>query len=358
LGSFALDVPVRASCRDPPQETNVNRDPRTSVAAAATPTASAGLLGRRGLLKAAAVGAVLSGTGSLAAPASAAPPRGRGPYFDLRTPSSPVLLGRRLHEAHRIMQSFAFDNINQRLFVAQLQNATSGDDLCISELDLQGNLRGWMHLDGVGHGVSIGVEAVGTRSFLWTETRSSARHSGGRGTALQRFEFVSGSSPADAQTFLPGSAVITCAVDQLHSRLLVRRLVEGRMELSVHDLTAAARGDFSDPLSRVSMPGVAGVFQGYALHGDHVYVLTGKGHIDPREIDSRLSCVDVRTGRLVQNGVRTWAGRSLLWREPEGMAVHRAPDGRTRLCFGLASHDRKNHGVRLANIYAKDALVG
>jgi hypothetical protein len=349
----------------------VNRDPRTSVGLDATPTptatatATAGLLGRRDLFKAAALGAVLGGSGSLVAPASATTPASAvtdqeeaSPYFDLRHPSSPVLLGARLHEAHRIMQSFGFDNVNQRLFLAQLQNATSGDDLCISELDLQGNLLGSMHLEGAGHGVSIGVEAVGPRSFLWTETRSSAKDSGGRGTALQRFEFVSGSAPADAQTFLAGSAVITCAVDQLHSQLLVRRLVDGRMELSVHDLTAAGQGDFSYPLSRVSVPGqVAGVFQGYALHGDHVYVLTGKGHVDPQEIDSRISCIDVHTGRLVQD-VRTFAGRSLLWREPEGMAVHLAPDGRARLCFGLASHHPADPGVRLANIYAKDVLVG
>jgi len=335
----------------------VTRDLRTPDAAGdAPPIRPAASVGRRSLLKAATAGAALSAVGPL--PAQAAPVPARGPVFDLRTPSWPVLLGVRLHEAHRIMQSFAFDDVNSRLFVAQLQNDTSGDDLCISELDLEGNLRGWMHLEGVGHGVSIGVEAVGTRSFLWTETRSSARHSGGRGTALQRFEFVSGTSPADARTFLPGSAVITCAVDQLHSRLLVRRFVRGRMELSVHDLAAAAQGDFSAPLSRISMPGVAGVFQGYALHGDHAYVLTGQGHHDPRHIDSRLSCIDVRTGRLVQNGVRTWAGRSLLWREPEGMAVHRTPDGQPRLCFGLASHDPRDRTVRLANLYAKDVLVG
>ena len=335
----------------------MTRDLRTSDAdAGAPPTRASGPLRRRSLLKAVAAGAALSGVGSLPAQAAPAPPRGRA--FDLRAPSWPVLLGVRLHEAHRIMQSFAFDDVNQRLYVAQLQNATSGDDLCISELDLQGNLLGWMHLDGVGHGVSIGVEPVGPRSFLWTETRSNASHIGGRGTALQRFEFASGTSPQQAQTFLPGSAVITCAVDQVHSRLLVRRWVKGRMELSVHDLAAAGQGDFSHPLSRVAMPGVAGVFQGYALHGDHVYVLTGRGHHDPRHIDSRLSCIDVRTGRLVQNGVRTWAGRSLLWREPEGMAVHRTPDGRTRLCFGLASHDRRDRTVRLANIYAKDVLIG
>ena len=333
----------------------MTRDLRTPDATDDAPDRWRAPLRRRSLLKAAAAGAALSGVGPLPALAAPAPLDGRP--FDLRAPSWPVLLGVRLHEAHRIMQSFAFDDVNQRLYVAQLQNATSGDDLCISELDLQGNLLGWMHLDGVGHGVSIGVEAVGTRSFVWTETRSSASHSGGRGTALQRFEFVSGTAPTGARTFLGGSAVITCAVDQQHSRLLVRRWARGRMELSVHDLTAAAQGDFTEPLSRFPVPGVAGVFQGYALHGDHVYVLTGRGHHDPRHIDSRLSCVDVRTGRLVQDGVRTYAGRSLLWREPEGMAVHRTPDGRTRLCFGLASHDRRDRSVRLANIYAKDVLV-
>lgn len=327
-------------------------DPLTSEPGADRPVA------RRSVLKAALGAAALTGAGSLSSPAQAAPAAAAGPYFDLRQPSWPVIVGRPLHEKHRIMQSFAFDNVNQRLYVAQLQNATSGDDLCISELDLQGKLVGWMHLDRVGHGVSIGVEAVGSRSFLWTETRSSARHSGGRGTALQRFEFVSGSSPTDAQVFLTGSAVITCAVDQLHSRLLVRRLVDGRMELSVHDLTAAAAGDFSEPLHRVPMPSLAGVFQGYTLHGDYAYALTGQGHSDPRDMDSRVSCIDVRTGRAVQNGVRTRAGASLLWREPEGMAVHRAPDGRTRLCLGLASHDRKDRRLRLANIYAKDVLVG
>ena len=313
-------------------------------------------LSRRGLL-AAAAGVALSGAG-FASPARAAAAATGSPYFDLRTSSSPVLLGVRLHEAHRIMQSFAFDNVNARLFVAQAQNSSSGDDLCISELDLQGNLVGWMHLDSVGHGVSIGVEAVGSRSYLWTESRSSASDGSGRGTALQRFEFVSGQKPSDVRTFLTGSDNITCAVDQLSSRLLLRRRVKGRMEVSVHDLAAAARGDFADPLARTWLSGIPGVFQGYTLHGDVAYVLSGQGHADPGDIDSRLTSFDLRTGRRVQSGVLTRAGASLRWREPEGMAVQRRADGQVRLCFGLASHDPRVPGVRLANIFTKGVLVG
>jgi hypothetical protein len=320
-------------------------------------------LSRRSLLKAGVGVGLAACVGLPGAPATAQTRLVQGglaptPYFDLRHPSATVFTGRRLHDSHRIMQSFAFDNVNQRLFVAQLRDGSSGDDLCISELSLDGDLLGYMHLDGVGHGVSIGVEAVGRRSFLWTEALSSHRDQRGRGTALQRFEFVSGQAPSDVRTFLRGSGVITCAVDQHFSRILVRRWGKGGMQLSVHDLRAAAQGDFSHPLSQVRMPRIGGVFQGYALHGSYMYALTGRGHVDQRNRDSRLSCIDLTTGRVAQLAVPTSAGSSLVWREPEGVAVHRRPDGRARLCFGLASRDRAGTPVRYANIFAKDLLVG
>ena len=253
------------------------------------------------------------------------------------------------------MQSLAFDNVNQRLFVAQLRG--SGDDLCINQLDLDGRVVGHMHLDGVGHGVSIGVEAVGTRSYLWTEARSSRSDGAGRGTALQRFRFVDGESPSDVRTFLQGSAVITCAVDQIAGRLLVRRMVSGRWELTVHDLDDAADGNFGDPLSRVWMPALGGVFQGYAFYGRYAYALTGTGQASPDdEIDSTISCINLNTGELVQRS-RTYAGSTLVFREPEGMAVHRTPGGEVRLAFGMATRDRLDGGLRFANVFYKNVLI-
>ncbi|MGK3202910.1 phage baseplate protein [Amycolatopsis sp. MEPSY49] len=66
-----------------------------------------------------------------------------------------------LHESHHVMQGFAFDNVNRRLFV-QAQNGTSGDDLCVNQLGFSGELLGSTHLAHAGHGVAIGVAPVGT----------------------------------------------------------------------------------------------------------------------------------------------------------------------------------------------------
>jgi hypothetical protein len=57
------------------------------------------------------------------------------------------------------MQGFAFDNVNRRLFVAQLRNGTSGDDLCVNQLSFAGELVGAMHLDGAGHGDPAAIDS-------------------------------------------------------------------------------------------------------------------------------------------------------------------------------------------------------
>lgn len=259
-----------------------------------------------------------------------------------------------LHEERRISQSFAFDNVNRRLFVAQLQNRTDGNDLCISQLELDGTLAGYMHVPDAGHGVSIGVEPVGDASYLWTEALSSSPAAEGRGTALQRFEFRSGEPPTDATLYLEGSEQITCATDEDSDRLLVRKRVDGMAEYTVHDLAAARKGDFSDPSWPGIRPNTSGTFQGYAFSGDYLYVLTGTRRDDPADPDSALSCFDLSTGELVQDSVPELVARDLPLREPEGMAVHRTRDGRLRLCFGLASSEKD---VRYANIFCKDVLV-
>lgn len=247
------------------------------------------------------------------------------------------------------MQGFTFDDVNRRLFVAQLADATDGDDLTISQLDLDGRLVGSMRLEDAGHGVSIGVEPVGDASYLWTETAASD----GYGTALQRFRFVDGGEPQDVRRFLEGERGISCGTDPTSGRLTVRR--GGRYD--VHRIADAARGDFSRPVAGGISPEVDGVFQGYATYGGHLYLLTGEGHADPDDLDSRISSFDLATGEAVQRDVLQDVGRSLPFREPEGMAVTRGPDGRVRLCFGFASRDSYRGRLRFANIYAKDRLV-
>jgi hypothetical protein len=176
-------------------------------------------LSRRSLLRAGggfAASATVLGCGvELAGPAAADVPA--SPYFDITQPSYDLFRDKILHESHHVMQGFTFDNVNRRLFVAQLQNGTSGDDLCVNQLDFAGNRVASMHLNGAGHGVSIGVEAVGSASYIWMECDSDRTDDKGRGTALARFRFVDGGTPS-VQRFLTGSKTITCATDPVNGR--------------------------------------------------------------------------------------------------------------------------------------------
>lgn len=309
-------------------------------------------ISRRTLLRAAgAVGAVgVVGAAGVALGQSSAS------RFDLDAPSQRwnALQRSVLHETFRISQSIAFDNTNRRLFVAQLQDGKDDDDLCINQLDFDGNLIGYMHVPNAGHGVSIGVEPVGETSYLWTEAVSSQPGPEGRGTALQRFAFRPGEEVEDAQVYLRGSDRITCATDADSERLLVRSHEADGDVFTVHDLASARDGDFSNPLTPGIRPDVPGTFQGYTFFGDYLYVLTGDGHDDPEDVDSALSCFHLVTGEAVAFDVPELVERDLPLREPEGMAVYRTRSGSPRLCFNLAT---QQHSVKFVNIFYKDQLV-
>jgi len=274
------------------------------------------------------------------------------PHFDITQPSYDLFRNKMLHESHHVMQGFTFDNVNRRLFVAQLQNGSSGDDLCVTQLDFDGNVVGAMHLDAAGHGVSIGVEAVGSASYIWMECDSDRTDDKGRGTALARFKFVNGGTPS-VQKFLTGSKTITCATDPVFDRILVRRNEGGVMRYSLHALADAAAGNFGAPLTTFAEPALGGVFQGYTLFGQYLYTLDGTGHDDPADIDSYVTRIDMNTGAIEARAL-TKAGSTLVYREPEGMAVYRTVAGETRLFLGFGSRD----GIdRYANIFYKNVLV-
>jgi hypothetical protein len=212
-----------------------------------------------------------------------------------------------------------------------------------------------MHLDGAGHGVSIGVEAVGADSYIWMECDSDGTGDSGRGTALARFKFVNGGTPS-VRKFLAGSKTITCATDPVNDRIVVRRNENGAMYYSLYALADAAAGDFGSPLAHFAQPALGAVFQGYAIYGQYLYTLDGSGHDDPADIDSYVSRIDMNTGAVVSRAL-TKAGSTLVYREPEGMAVYRTVAGETRLFLGFASRDTLDGVDRYANLFYKNALV-
>lgn len=271
----------------------------------------------------------------------------------------------RLHEAHHSLQGIGYDIVNRRTFAVQAQDGRPGADLCINQLSASGKVLAHMDVDNAGHGQSFGVETVGSASCLWFECDATENSENGRGTGLARFEFVPGKKP-QARKYLTGSAEIGCAVDPMHHRLLVRRLEGNEVWYRLYRLSDAAANDFSRPLAAVTEPpnrqlqpdGRTAVLQAFTVLGTYVYTWLGTGgHSgaagDP--LNSYLSAIDLRTGKIVQQQLIT-AGRSLMFREPEALGID-VLHGVPRLCFGFASRPGPSSPVRLATVYYLDTLL-
>ncbi|MEV5493997.1 teichoic acid biosynthesis protein C [Nonomuraea fuscirosea] len=311
-------------------------------------------MSRRGLLK---LGAGAAATVALAArPAAAAEGR-----FELTAPASPLIWKKGLYD-ETVLQSLAFDNVHGHIYTLQVKNGTgqnAAGNLCLTKLSLTGTVLGHMYLMGFGHGVQFGVEPSGSSAYLWTETDGVSDGSSSRGSRLARFKFANGqtlttSSPALTK-FKPISDAenTTCAIDPSTNRLIMRYADGSSFRYAVYSLPALKAGT-ARPLFEIAQPTGLGVFQGYAAYGNFVYMLTGEAYSEanPAPGNTYITCLDLRTGEQVQRA-RTEAGRSLDYREPEGMGIQLV-SGAPRLCLGLASGVT---GARKASIFYKSALV-
>ncbi|NUS27031.1 MAG: Teichoic acid biosynthesis protein C (Precursor) [Streptomyces sp.] len=277
--------------------------------------------------------------------------------IDLDVSAKRRLKEKALHEG-TVLQSFAFDEVHEHLYVLQVRRGGIGaGNLCLNQLDHEGTLLGHMNLQGFGHGVSMGVQnAADGKVWIWTEAEAK----GGYGQAVTRFHFVAGATRtvADVKTRkpIPGSTNNQPTVCMASERIAVRYRRKGKPRYRVWDLDAFVNRNYDHPIADIAQPDphpdTKIPFQGYALHGDHLYQLAGTAY-DPdtnppaESGNAYLSCVDLTTGELVQR-MRTVAGRSLTYREPEGLAVrHRTKKG---LYLGLASGAA---GARRFSLYAK-----
>ncbi|MBT2529858.1 Teichoic acid biosynthesis protein C (Precursor) [Streptomyces sp. ISL-99] len=275
-----------------------------------------------------------------------------------------------------VLQSFAFDDSRQRLYVLQVMQggiklpgesrAYTGTerrqrgDMCLNQLDFSGTRLGHMYLLGHGHGVGMGVErdAAGA-TWIWTEADARVAESGGFGRGITRFRFVDRqvrrSSAETTRYPVPGSTANQPSVDMSRKRIAVRHRTGGKVRYRVFSLAHAVAGNFSKPLHDFAQapahPDADVDFQGFALHGNYLYQLAGEayGTANPPSGhgNTYVSCIDIRTGSLVQRS-RTEAGYSLDYREPEGLAVRRT--SKPRLCMGFASGEV---GARRYSIYYK-----
>jgi hypothetical protein len=312
--------------------------------------------------------------------------------FDLSDGSTASILKKNLQRS-TVLQSFAYDNVNQHIYTVQLiggglqlpgestaPNAAArktNGDLCITKLDFAGNIISYMYVLGAGHGVSIGVEpGVGQSgqpvAYLWTETDVIPDSvDGGRGTKIARFPFTDGAvvkpnTPwLQKHTLVPGSTNATVSIDMAHGYLVSRyKAADGSYKLSIFDLAQVKLGNYV-ARSTLNLPAVDTAvtsFQGYTSYGNYAYLLEGtaygKGSSVAPNGNTYISIYDFNTGALVDRGL-TKAGYTLLYREPEGMAIQ-IPNPSTpsyaRLSFGFASYVSSTDESKQASIYYKDVL--
>ncbi|MFE2024368.1 teichoic acid biosynthesis protein C [Streptomyces hygroscopicus] len=298
-----------------------------------------------------------------------------GGRFDLSVPSAQLVREKTPHNS-TVLQSFAFDDINGHIYTVQLMQGgiqLSGEpapvsgadraahgDLCVTKLSLAGVELGSMYLLGFGHGVAMGCEPLGATACLWTE--SDANPDSGYGRAISRFRFADGAVLSSASSSLvkhrpvAGSTSNQPTVDMLNRRLLLRYRLGGEVRYRLMSLSGVSAGDYTAVYDDIPQTGVEDgeVFQGFTVLGDYLYQLTGTAYTDEDGANppsghgnTYVSCVDLRTGELVQRS-RTEAAYSLGYREPEGMAVQLSSP--RRLCMGFASGAA---GDRKASIYYK-----
>ena len=315
-------------------------------------------------LGATVAGAAALGSGALT-PASAFAAVPTSPMFDIGATPVHLFGPKMLHESHHGMQGFTFDDVNRRLFIVQALNGGSGADLVVNQVSASGAVLGSMVVEGAGHGVSIAAEASGDTTYIWIECDADINTSAGRGTALARVQFKDTvrKDIVDTAKCFQGSDTITAAVDPVNNRLMVRRREGTNRDwyLSVWSLDTARAGRTEDRLVHVlqPIPDPAETFQGYTFYGQYAYMFYGDGQTDPDNINSKIRCVDLNNvdshnvAQFVGSAGLTTAGSSLVYREPEGMAVHRMDSGRLGLFFGFASRSSSGGDNRYANLYYK-----
>ena len=299
--------------------------------------------------------------------------------FDLMAPGKELIRDKELYNG-TVQQSFAFDNVNQHIYVVQLmaggqqlpgeEAPVSGakrseqGDLTLTKLDIDGNILGHMFLTGFGHGVQIGVEVEGNTPYLWTETDSVAEGKDGWGTQLARFPFNNGAiltpdSPSlEKHRLIEGVDRTTVNIDPANELLTMRYRKDGVFHFALFDLKQVKRNKYV-PIADVLQPPM-GTFQGFTSYGGYLYILEGNafgnnGSVEPYG-NTYITSVDWRTGNVVDRQLFTGGG-SLTFREPEGMAI-RIPNmkhpQKAQLSIGFASNFTPN---RWGNIYYIDKLV-
>lgn len=257
-----------------------------------------------------------------------------------------------------VMQSFAYDAVNKVWIFAQVKNASTGA-LTLTKISPTGQKLGYMTLTDFGHAVSIGVEPMGSTTYVYTESHSVQNSSGiGFGTKIARFAWVnsatisSTSSSVTTYQVASGAISVTPMVDAVKNRITVqyKPSATARKQWVVYPLDQFKNKIFS-PIVTVQWPTELDTIphqQGYVwLNDQTILSYHGTNYNSSNTTgNATINEVNAVTGARTRSVLVTVAP-SLVYREPEGLANLNG-----NICTGFASGVA---GARKANVFCQVA---
>lgn len=297
--------------------------------------------------------------------------------FDITSEPKPFLLEKTVRDK-TVMQSIAFDNVNEHIYVLQVMagNQTVGDetvpvswrtrsqqgDLTLTQLDIEGNQLGHMHLKGFGHGVSMGIDMDDDIPYIWMETDAVDDGENGWGDKLVRFTFEdrevldASTDDLDKYVLIEDADRTTVNIDQAYNMLTMRYRLDDQFYYSVFPLDEVKEGKY-EPIYTYPQPEEIGIFQGFASHGRYLYLLEGDQTKDDKG-NTYVYAIDLEEETIIDKQFID-AGMDLPFREPEGMAIS-VPNldkpEEAILHFGFASEHR-DYAIKLVNIFSFEEFI-
>ncbi|WP_406290500.1 hypothetical protein [Embleya sp. NBC_00896] len=293
--------------------------------------------------------------------------------FDTAHVPGVVLQGAFAQGRRNVLQSFAFDNRAQQIYVMQVlpnnvrlsgesgpvpyAHRRAGGDLLCSRMDLNGRVLDFMYLRRFGHGTSFGVvPKAGGGVDLWLEgvprggdpTTSPARPPEATAVATTPYEpwssttnkAVDGDDASRVRLFhpLPGKTFVAPSIDPTTNRICLATRVgpahsDRLYTYYLYDLDKARTGTWT-PVARASFRHAYP--QGLLSLGRYIYHWTGS----PTADNAYLTTASWDTGEIVQRTFFPRVPADDQIREAEGLAAW-LPGGDTargvRLCFGFGT---------------------
>jgi len=284
---------------------------------------------RRISLVSAAIVAALALAGQHTTPASAA--------------STDIISGVKLTDASP-MQGLAHDAVHGFWIIAQVTYPVGPGDITLNKVSDAGVLLGVMHLDGFGHGTSIGVEPVGSTTYVWTEAVGVSEPALGSalagvyGTKIARFAWTTGRTITATSTgvslFAGNQPEETPSVDVTHGLIGIHywSAPSSNFRYVVYSLAQFKARTYA-PLANVADPAYTATAQGWALSGSTIVRVEGDAYTTTTNPPpGNIVLLTMTTAGVIASKHLVMADPNLSYREPQGAAYFG-----TVICIGLAT---------------------